>query len=99
MVEIDPAACKSYFEAVSEKQLAHERHFSGARQFCLYYEDLLDNTEGVLAQVQGFLGLSVEQLATTYKKRGTRPLHESISNFNELQGALEHGRWAAYLQE
>jgi len=52
--------------------------------FELVYEEVQANFEKKMSEVQGFLGLDVQQLTTPMKKQQTRSQSKAIKNYREL---------------
>lgn len=72
-------------------------HFSRHPAYHLTYEGLFSDLEGHLRQIQDFVGLQPKNLNGYCLKMETRPLSESITNYDEVALALKGTRFERFL--
>ena len=85
-VTIDPAACLRALERIAEEEAELDALAAGHETFRIAYEELGDS--GRLEQLQRFLGLDPEPLRSWFERLRTRPLAETVENWDELAAAL-----------
>jgi hypothetical protein len=85
-VRIEPAAAIAALETMSADEQELDGLCAGRPTFRIDYEDLGD--ERRLVDLQRFLGLEPEPLRSWFEKLRTRSLPETVSNWDELQSAL-----------
>jgi hypothetical protein len=64
--------------------------------FRIAYEELAD--EPRLVELQRFLGLDPEPLRSWFERLRTRPLSETVSNWDEITTALTGGPYEGFLE-
>ncbi|CAI5521811.1 unnamed protein product [Closterium sp. Naga37s-1] len=64
------------------------RAFNGTRRMLVYYEDVVKN-KTILENVQRFLGVPAQELTSKQVKIHTRPLRESIENYDAVAAKLK----------
>jgi hypothetical protein len=94
-VRIDPAECLAALAAMESEEAELDALGAGAPTFRIDYEQLADPP--ALEALQGFLGLDPEPLRSWFTKVRTRPLAETVSNWDELERALRGGRFEPLL--
>ena len=85
-VRIDPTECIAALRGIEADEAELDALGAGHRTFRIAYEELGD--EARLAELQRFLGLDPEPLRSWFEKLRTRPLAETVSNWDELESAL-----------
>lgn len=85
-VRIDPIACRRALDRIAEEEAELDEIAAGHETFRIAYEELGD--EGRLAELQRFLGLDPEPLRSWFERLRTRPLPETVSNWDEVAAAL-----------
>jgi len=85
-VRIDPRECIATLAGIAADEAELDDLCAEHAVFRIDYEEL--GAEERLAELQRFLGLDPEPLRSWYEKLQTRPLHEVISNWEELAAAL-----------
>ena len=95
-VRIDPKRCIKALERIARGEARLDRLASGHRVFDESYEELALG-QGV-GEIQAFLGVETESLASPYEQLRTMPLPEVIENYDELAGALASTPFAADLE-
>jgi len=96
-VRIDPERCIEAIEGIARQEESLDRLAAGHRVAELDYEALAMG-EG-LTDVQHFLGVGPEPLASPYERLRTRPLEDVIENYGELAAALGRTRFASDLEQ
>ena len=86
--------CRTYFESIENLRREHSDMFEATLD--LHYEDLLNNYEGELQRVQEFLGVPQHKVTSPLRKQAKRPVHETISNFTELEREFSGTPWGWY---
>ena len=72
--------CQNYIKAWHQGNSLFQQH----EILHLSYEDLTQKSDLVLKKVQDFLGVKPKQLFSLLKKQNPEPLHELISNHEEI---------------
>jgi len=85
-VRIDPAECIVGLRGIEADEAELDDLCTGHPVFRIAYEELGD--EDRLVELQRFLGLDPEPLRSWFERLRTRPLAETVSNWDELQQAL-----------
>jgi hypothetical protein len=85
-VELDPAACVRALDRIAEEEAELDGLAAGHETFRIAYEELGDT--GRLEELQRFLGLDPEPLRSWFERLRTRPLPETVSNWDEVAEAL-----------
>lgn len=85
-VTIDPAACLPALDRIAEEEAELDEIAAGHKTFRIAYEELGDETR--LEQLQRFLGLDPEPLRSWFERLRTKPLAETVENWDELAAAL-----------
>jgi hypothetical protein len=85
-VRIDPGECLVALRGIEADEAELDALCAGNRVFRIAYEELGDDQR--LVELQRFLGLEPEPLRSWFEKLRTRPLAETVSNWNELKDAL-----------
>ncbi len=85
-VTIDPAACLGALDRIAEEEAELDELAAGHETFRIAYEELGD--EARLEQLQRFLGLDPEPLRSWFERLRTKPLAETVENWDELSAAL-----------
>ena len=98
-VRLDPETCRRDFAAKERMRREAEEHFERHDLLQVSYEQLTDTPSETLRRIQRFLSLRVEPLQTEKRKQETRSLHEAISNYEALHGALADTPWARFFDD
>jgi hypothetical protein len=85
-VELDPAACVRALDRIADEEAELDELAAGHETFRIAYEELGET--GRLEQLQRFLGLDPEPLRSWFERLRTRPLSETVSNWDEVAAAL-----------
>ncbi|GJP81133.1 hypothetical protein CLOP_g11312 [Closterium sp. NIES-67] len=72
------------------------RAFNGTRRMLVYYEDVVKN-KTILEEVQRFLGVPAQELTSKQVKIHTRPLRESIENYDDVAKKLKGTEFEKFL--
>jgi hypothetical protein len=94
-VRIEPRRCIKALERIARGEARLDRLASGHRVFDQTYEELALG-QGV-TEIQAFVGVEPQSLASPYEQLRTIPLTEVIENYDELAEALASTRFAADL--
>jgi hypothetical protein len=85
-VTLDPAACVRALNRIAEEEAELDELAAGHATFRILYEELGDELR--LEELQRFLGLDPEPLRSWFERLRTRPLAETVSNWDEVAAAL-----------
>jgi hypothetical protein len=85
-VELDPAATLRALDRMDSEEAELDGLATGHETFRIDYEGLGDT--GRLEELQAFLGLDPEPLQSWFERLRTRPLSETVSNWDELSATL-----------
>ncbi|HEX5755547.1 MAG TPA: sulfotransferase [Arenimonas sp.] len=88
-IRIDIDALLSDIERQQQRRARFRRLFSMHRSLELGYESLLADPVTERGRLTDFLGVNEHPLAPATKKNVQRPIHEAISNFQEVRAALK----------
>lgn len=90
--------CFTFMVQTEERYKNFERLFDGHPMLQLFYEDMVDEREAVLAEAQEFLGVTPAPLEVTLQQQNPQPLSELIANYDELRAAYKDTPQAAYFK-
>lgn len=96
-VTISPAECVRALERIERDDRWLDELAEGHPTHRLAYEDLIDGRG--LEEVQRFLDLEPAPLSSRYERLRTRPMSETIENWDELASALRGTPHEAFLEE
>ncbi len=96
-VRIDPGECIAALAGIESDEAELDALCAGRSTFRIAYEELGD--EDRLVELQRFLGLDPEPLRSWFEKLRTRPLAETVSNWEELQAALVEAGYGRLARE
>lgn len=96
-VRIEPRACVAALDRIEADETTLDALCVGHPTFRIDYEEL--GEEERLIELQRFLGLQPEPLRSWYERLRTRPLAETVSNWDEVAAALSGGRHERFLTE
>jgi hypothetical protein len=91
-VRIDPDRAVRALELMEQDERELDALAEGHQTHRILYEQLAN--ESRLEEVQRFLGVRPEQLSSWFEKLRTRPLAETVENWDELVGRLRATRFA-----
>ncbi|CAI5479950.1 unnamed protein product [Closterium sp. Yama58-4] len=74
------------------------RAFNGTRRMLVYYEDVVKNRT-ILENVQRFLGVPTQELTSKQVKIHTRPLRETIENYDAVAAKLKGTEFEKFLED
>lgn len=94
-VTIDPAGCLRALERIAEQEAELDAIAAGHPTFRIAYEELGDLPR--LEELQRFLGLEPEPLRSWFERLRTRPLAETVDNWDELETALRGTPYERFL--
>lgn len=95
-LEINFNDCRNYFEAVERLANKYESLFQHHSHYSVYYEDLAKNSAESTRALLDFLGLEYQQLQTATQKIRQQPVHEVITNYDELKTRFQNSRWTSF---
>lgn len=87
-LELDIAECLGALEAAERTEAEYAARFAGLPVHDVYYEDVLEDRDAVLADLQGFLGLPPAPLKAATQKLRRRPLADEVANYDDIARAL-----------
>lgn len=96
-LRLDPQQALGAFRRMEEHERWLDDLAEGHPTFALAYEDLIGGSG--LDGLQGFLGVEPRPLESHFEKLRTRPLEETVENWDELVEALRGTRYEAFLVE
>lgn len=85
-VSIDPVACLRALDRIAEEEAELDELAAGHETFRIDYEELGESAR--LDELQRFLGLEPEPLRSWFERLRTKPLPETVENWDELTAAL-----------
>lgn len=97
-LHFDPDRAIARMERIEKHGAELDRCFAGHVSVGVEYEQLDENPDGVCRDLLQFLELDDLPLRSNRKKLNTRPLSQSISNFDSLVSCLRGTRWEQYLE-
>ena len=99
---LSPEDCLKAFEETRQ----WENHFNdffnnnnGGRNYDVYYEDLITNTDDELKKILHFLNQDEYELKTSLKKQNPEPLNKLISNYDELKNHFQGTQWSRFFED
>jgi LPS sulfotransferase NodH len=93
---VNPAKCRRALVNLEGREQEMDRLAEGHPTIRLTYEQLV---AGFTEEVQRFLGVEPEGLSSRLRKLRTRPLRETIENWDELAAELRGTRFECFLVE
>ncbi len=96
-VSLEPRACVAALDQTADDEAELDRLCEGHPIFAITYEEL--GEESRLVELQRFLGLDPEPLRSWYERLRTRPLSETVSNWDEIASALAGGPYESFLTD
>lgn len=96
-VRIEPQACLRALERIDEEEAELDGIAAGHATFAIDYEELAEVER--LEQLQRFLGLEPEPLRSWFERLRTKPLSETVENWDELVAALSGTPYEPLLSE
>jgi hypothetical protein len=96
-VRLEPRACLAALDRIEADEAALDDLCADHPTFRIDYEELGD--ERRLDELQRFLGLEPEPLRSWYERLRTRPLTDTVSNWDEVAAALAGTRHEPFLDE
>jgi hypothetical protein len=96
-VRIEPEQAVQALARMEDDEHELDRLAQGLATLRLTYEQLAGG--GRLEDLQRFLGVSPRPLRSWFTKLRTRPLTETVDNWDELAAALRHTPYARFLGE
>lgn len=96
-VRLEPRACLAALDRIEADEAALDALCADHPTFRIDYEELGD--ERRLDELQRFLGLEPEPLRSWYERLRTRPLTDTVSNWDEVAAALAGTRHEPFLDE
>lgn len=94
-VRIDPRECFAAFARMDADEAELDELAAGHESFRITYEEL--GEEARLVELQRFLGIEPEPLRSWFTRLRTRPLAETIENWDELAAVLAGTRYERFL--
>ncbi|MGB7059598.1 MAG: sulfotransferase [Geitlerinemataceae cyanobacterium] len=97
MIRLDPKECLANFEEAERRYAFFQTMFANHQIYEVSYEDLVgEEREGVLDELQDFLGVAHHPLTTKMVKLGKEDLSEAIENFDELSEFFKETRYGSF---
>jgi LPS sulfotransferase NodH len=87
------------FRRTRDWETAGDARFQGHPLLSVYYEDLIREPDGTLAQVLDFLGLQYAPLATEMRMQNAERLTDLVTNYGELKAAFAGTEWQAFFED
>ena len=88
--------CLEQFQQTRRWEKEFGDFFEGVPLMPVYYEDLVEDSDRIMADVQDFLGLEIRPVVPLTHKQARRPISEAIANFEELRQAFRGTEWQAF---
>ena len=98
-VEIAPDMAQRYFENMERVDRFFSDFFGGPRHLVVYYDDLAREFALQMQNVFEFLGVQSMHVEPAIKKQSSRPLSESISNFEQLRDVFRSTRFEKFFED
>jgi hypothetical protein len=95
-VRLEPRACIAALDQIAADEAELDGLCEGHPIFRIAYEVLAD--EPRIVELQRFLGLDPEPLRSWFERLRTRPLSETVSNWDEITTALTGGPYEGFLE-
>ncbi|MEL7038539.1 MAG: Stf0 family sulfotransferase [Cyanobacteria bacterium J06592_8] len=97
--KLDFNECLQDFEAHRRMEDETDEFFANHRVLSVTYEDLVGNPTQTTNEIQRFLSLDIQSLATKTKKQASKPLSDIIQNYQELQEAFSNTSWVQLFED
>lgn len=96
-VRLDPRQVLSAFRKIEQHEVWLDEVADGHPTFRIAYEDVIAGTG--LAELQEFLGVIARGLRSPLEKLRTRPLEETVENWEDLAAELRGTPYERFLEE
>lgn len=93
-VHIDVNAAWNLMRSWEIEEEYFKNLFAFKDNITIYYEDLLKNTHNVLAYVQGFLGVEMQELLVAYQKVNPDNIDDMVENVEEVRSYFSKTNYA-----
>jgi hypothetical protein len=92
-------SCRREFEYARVAKERADALFAGQPMLQVGYEELVRNRAVEMARVQRFLGVDVDEPATSIVRQSRGSLAEAIANYAELEHAFRDTEWAVFFDD
>ena len=98
-ISLDYEACMQDFIQTRQAEIETAAFFADHPILDVYYEELSEKNEQVMAEVMDFLGVRREQLKPETFKQSSQTLSTAIVNYGELKERFQGTPWAEFFSE
>lgn len=96
-IYLDPSTVVERLAGIEEGLARLRDVFSGHESYSVFYEDLFPEPDVHLHKIQVLLQVKPRKLNSMLLKLETRPLHDAIENYEEIQKILTGSKYAEFL--
>ena len=87
------------FKQTKEWEKSGDEKFKKHPLISVYYEDLVNNPEGIFASITDFLNVKYEPAKTSLRKQNPEKLRDLMINYSELKKAFSGTEWQEFFEE
>lgn len=87
------------FKQTKEWENSGDRMFKKYPLISVYYEDLVNDPEGIFGNITDFLGIKNEPPKTILRKQNAEKLSDLVTNYSELKKAFSGTQWQEFFEE
>jgi LPS sulfotransferase NodH len=98
-ISLNYEECLNAFIQTKKWEQEYDAFFQESAIREIYYEDLIENTTREMAEVQEFLGLSIEPVAPQTYQQSSAPISNAIENYSELKVRFQDTEWAYFFED
>jgi LPS sulfotransferase NodH len=91
--------CRKHFRYFEHNESHWEKLFHGHPMTDVIFEEIVDEREEQVARLQRFLGLEPASLSTSLRRQNPEPLHQLITNYDELKQTFAGTPHSVYFDE
>jgi hypothetical protein len=91
--------CVEFFERTAREVARADELAEGHETLTVFYEKFLDDKAAVFRDVQDFLGVDKAELFVALQRQNPEPLHELLTNYDELRQSMIDGPYAHLFDE
>lgn len=98
-MELDPDEAREFFEYMRASEAEYDVLLSGRPLMEVIYEELSRDYDGIMRDIQSFLGVNYEDVKHGTEKRHKRSLASQIKNYAELKDRFLGSPWESFFTE
>lgn len=98
-ISLSPSALRRGFEQTRRWERDFDRRFAQHALLTIFYEDLVEDPVATFRDVTRFLGIDMREPEIATQRQNPEPLHQLITNLEDLQDEFADSEWAEFFHE